>query len=87
VEKNGDGRFEGRDTYPILLQEGSRYLINVGSVGQPRDRNPAAAYALLDVERRTYELRRVTYNIPLTQQKILQAGLPELLAERLVLGQ
>jgi len=87
VEMNGDGRFEGRDAYPILLQEGSRYLINVGSVGQPRDRNPAAAFALLDVESKTYELHRVSYNIPLTQKKILEAGLPELLAERLVLGQ
>lgn len=87
VEKSADGRYDGRENYPISLIDSSRYLINVGSVGQPRDRNPAAAFSVLDVENKTYELRRVPYDIPVTQKKILEAGLPELLAERLALGQ
>ena len=87
VEKSADGHHEGRENYPILLNDSARYLINVGSVGQPRDRNPAAALGILDVENKTYELRRVPYDIPATQRKILEAGLPELLAERLALGQ
>jgi predicted phosphodiesterase len=87
VEKFEDGRPETREHYPILLNDGARYLINVGSVGQPRDRNPDAAFGILDVENKTYEVRRVPYDIPVTQKKILKAGLPELLAERLALGQ
>jgi predicted phosphodiesterase len=87
VEKSTDGRHEGRENYPITLNDSARYLINVGSVGQPRDRNPAAACGVLDVDNKTYELRRVPYDIPVTQKKILAAGLPELLAERLALGQ
>jgi len=87
VEKNADGHYTGKENYPILLNDGARYLINVGSVGQPRDRNPAAALGVLDVDNKTYELRRVPYDISVTQRKILAAGLPELLAERLALGQ
>jgi predicted phosphodiesterase len=87
VEKSSDSRHEGRENYPILLNDSARYLINVGSVGQPRDRNPASALGILDVINKTYELRRVPYDISVTQKKILAAGLPELLAERLALGQ
>lgn len=87
IEKSGDDHYDGRDDYPITLKENSRYLINVGSVGQPRDRNPSAAFAILDVDNKTFDLRRVPYDIATTQKKILQAGLPEVLAERLAFGQ
>lgn len=70
----------------VSLDAGSRYLINPGSVGQPRDGDPRAAYALLDTDSRTLELRRVPYDIPGAQQRIRAAGLPEPLARRLATG-
>jgi predicted phosphodiesterase len=61
----------------------SRYLINVGSIGQPRDGIAAASYALLDVHKGTITIRRVPYDIRSAQEKIRNVGLPESLAERL----
>jgi predicted phosphodiesterase len=68
----------------ITLTEGSRYIMNVGSVGQPRDRDPRSSYLIIDDE--MAELIRVEYDIPTTQKKILDAGLPEQLAARLAMG-
>ena len=62
-------------------------LINVGAVGQPRDRDPRAAYGLLDFDRGVIELRRVAYDIAAAQRSIRQAGLPDWLADRLAEGQ
>ncbi|MBI4893046.1 MAG: metallophosphoesterase family protein [Acidobacteria bacterium] len=62
------------------------YLINPGSVGQPRDRDPRAAYAIWDTENRLLHFRRVRYDFRLAQGRILEAGLPEILAERLATG-
>jgi predicted phosphodiesterase len=70
----------------VDLEPDGTYMINPGSVGQPRDRNPRAAYALFDSGRRFVEMRRVEYAIPATQAKIIQAGLPDVLAQRLTLG-
>jgi diadenosine tetraphosphatase ApaH/serine/threonine PP2A family protein phosphatase len=70
----------------IPLEHGRRYVINVGSVGQPRDRDPRAAYAIWDVDRREVEIRRVPYDHRATAAKILGAGLPRLLADRLARG-
>lgn len=63
-----------------------RLIINPGSVGQPRDNNPAAAYALLDTEAGTWQYRRVPYDISATQNRMRAANLPERLAARLALG-
>ncbi len=63
-----------------------RVLFNVGSVGQPRDEDPRAAYGLVDTEAKTASIRRVPYDIAAVQQKIRAAGLPEVLAHRLALG-
>jgi len=62
-------------------------LINVGSVGQPRDGDPRAAYGVLDMTRKTIRLRRVAYDVAGAQQRILGAGLPAWLAHRLAKGQ
>ena len=70
----------------VGLDPGWMYLINCGSVGQPRDGDPRAAYAIYDEERGEVELRRVPYAIEVAQAKILRAGLPEVLAERLSVG-
>ena len=70
----------------LMLRDGFKYLLNPGSVGQPRDGDPRAAYAIVDTERRYVELFRLDYPIAQTQAKILEAGLPEVLAQRLRLG-
>ncbi|MDB6122780.1 MAG: Metallophosphoesterase [Pedosphaera sp.] len=63
-----------------------KYFVNVGSVGQPRDNNPKSAYVVYDVDEGTIELRRLDYDIATAQKKILDAGLPPRLAERLAFG-
>lgn len=65
---------------------GSRFIVNPGSVGQPRDGDPRAAYALLDTEELMWEYRRVAYPIGETQQRMRQQQLPERLAVRLEYG-
>lgn len=70
----------------VRLKPGTQYLINIGSVGQPRDGDWRAAYVIYQPETMDVELRRVPYDIETTQQKILEAGLPPELAERLALG-
>ena len=65
---------------------GRKYFINVGSVGQPRDGDPRAAYVVYDSKSKEVELRRVPYDISTAQEKILAAGLPKALAVRLAAG-
>ena len=64
----------------------SRFLVNCGAVGQPRDGDPRAAYGILDSATRTLSLQRVEYDVPAAQAKILAAGLPDVLAQRLAVG-
>ena len=70
----------------IRLDPRLRYLINPGSVGQPRDRNPAASFMILDSEKRTAQFLRVEYDVAKTQASITEAGLPAVLASRLAYG-
>jgi len=70
----------------LNVTAGSHYFINVGSVGQPRDGDPRAAYCIYDTEARSVELRRVTYDVSKAQEKIRKADLPERLAKRLQFG-
>jgi predicted phosphodiesterase len=79
------GQRPGETEVP-LPREGTA-LINVGSVGQPRDGDPRAAYGILDTERDTIQLYRVDYDLEGAQQRILKAGLPAFLATRLGRGQ
>ena len=70
----------------ISLDAGRRYIVNVGSVGQPRDRDVRAAYAVWDVEARRITVRRVAYDVHTARAKIEDAGLPRFLADRLAAG-
>jgi len=70
----------------FALADGVRYLINVGSVGQPRDLNPLSSFGFYDSAARTVTIRRVEYPIARVQEKIIAAGLPEALARRLQAG-
>jgi len=81
------GRLISRDQEEIVLEEADQYLINSGSVGQPRDHNPMAAYGLYDDKSRKYRRKRVAYDVQTAQEKILKAGLPPPLARRLSFGQ
>lgn len=68
------------------VEPGKKYFVNVGSIGQPRDGNPKAAYVIYDLQEQTIEIRRLDYDIETAQKKILAAGLPPRLAHRLALG-
>ncbi len=70
----------------IQIEPGTRYLINPGSIGQPRDRDPRAAFMTYDSERGRVRWHRVGYPVERAQQRILKAALPRVLAERLALG-
>ena len=70
----------------IPLDGGSRFLVNCGAVGQPRDGDPRAAYGMLDTASRTLSISRVEYDLPTAQAKIIAAGLPDVLAQRLAVG-
>ena len=78
-------------TYPdygveVDLNTIGRSIINPGSVGQPRDSDPRAAYAFLDLEKMTWEFRRVPYDIEITQQRMVEHGLSDRLITRLTYG-
>ncbi|HEX8680234.1 MAG TPA: metallophosphoesterase family protein [Chthoniobacterales bacterium] len=70
----------------LMIEPGKKYFINTGSVGQPRDGDPRAAYCIYHIDRAVVEQRRIRYDLPTAQKKIIAAGLPRLLAERLELG-
>lgn len=70
----------------LTIEPGKKYFINAGSVGQPRDGDSRAAYCIYDAERNMVEQRRIKYDVATAQKKIINAGLPRLLAERLGLG-
>lgn len=70
----------------LTLQDGTKYLVNVGAVGQPRDGDARAAFGILDTAARTLTVMRIVYDVASAQAKILAAGLPEVLAQRLAIG-
>jgi len=70
-----------------VLQPGNRYILNIGSVGQPRDADARAAFGIYDTDTKIYQLERKRYSISDTQAKMRQAGLPEYLIKRLKHGQ
>jgi diadenosine tetraphosphatase ApaH/serine/threonine PP2A family protein phosphatase len=84
--QDGD-RIEILQQPEVTVPEPLRAIVNVGSVGQPRDGNPKAAYVLFDTETRVVNLRRVAYDIDCTVRKILATRLPPINAYRLVEGQ
>jgi len=78
--------FRPLDNQPAPLMPTRRHLVVAGSVGQPRDGNPAACFALLDLGRWSVTMRRVPYDAETTARKVLSAGLPLRLATRLMSG-
>jgi predicted phosphodiesterase len=83
-EKNGNVQvFDGDE---LVLEEGKRYMLNPGSVGQPRDSDPRAAFGILDTGRGIFDFRRVDYDVKAAGEKIRRLGLPSGLAKRLETG-
>ena len=76
----------GPQKFEVHLKSGAKYLINPGSIGQPRDNDPRAAFLLYDTEQASITFYRIPYDIRATQKKILSAGLPDRLAARLAEG-
>jgi diadenosine tetraphosphatase ApaH/serine/threonine PP2A family protein phosphatase len=74
------------DGTEVRLEEGFRYLINVGSVGQPRDGDPRACYVLFQPELRLISYHRVQYPLIEVQEKMAEVGLPAFLIKRLAFG-
>ena len=76
------------DTFDVevILNENKRYIINVGSVGQPRDGNSNAAYAVYDDTMKSVNINRVAYDVESAAEKIIDAGLPGFLSSRLTAG-
>ncbi len=81
-----DRKITSTEDTNIRIKPGRKYIINVGSVGQPRDRDPRAAFCVFDTEEMTVEIKRVSYDIKKTMKKIVDAGLPGFLARRLSEG-
>ncbi|MCF0224927.1 MAG: metallophosphoesterase family protein [Fibrobacter sp.] len=74
------------DEYEYTIEDTERLLVNVGSVGQPRDRDPRASWCLLDTETKVVRIIRVEYNIKETQSRMRAAGMPNFLIDRLEVG-
>ena len=81
-----DGSVVGFPLTEVKIEPNKQYFINVGSVGQPRDGDWRAAYAIYDLGSKKVTLRRLKYDIEKAQAKIRNAGLPVKLADRLFLG-
>ncbi len=82
------GLSTGDDQRPlsIPLEEANRYLVNPGSVGQPRDGDPRAGFGIVDTDQHQVTIYRVEYPIAKAQARIVEEGLPDVLAQRLALG-
>lgn len=80
------GSIVGRRACDVPLERKCRYIINVGSVGQPRDGDCRASYGLYDEDEMRFEIKRVPYDVGKAQEKIIAAGLPKSLAFRLGVG-
>ena len=80
------GTIKGVPLEKLRIEPNKKYFINAGSVGQPRDGDWHASYCIYSVAEQTVELRRIEYDINTAQDKIVAAGLPHRLADRLALG-
>jgi diadenosine tetraphosphatase ApaH/serine/threonine PP2A family protein phosphatase len=87
--KDKKGNYDGwqlNDGDVVDASKFEKVIVNVGSVGQPRDADPRASFGIFDTEAKTIEIRKIGYNIAAVQEKMRKAGLPDFLIERLVYG-
>ena len=88
ILENGDVKTIYPTKFPFRakIESGFRYLINPGSIGQPRDGNPLSSFLIYDSKKESITIHRISYDISTAQSKILEAGLPQMLASRLSSG-
>ena len=84
--KDASGRIRYARDKKILLNDNSSYIVDVGSVGQPRDGDPKAAYCVYDTVSKVIEIKRQSYDADSTRKKIIEVGLPRFLGDRLLTG-
>ncbi len=84
--QNKDGFVEESTKILINFKKDKKYIINVGSIGQPRDRSSLASYGIYDSKLNTFEIKRLAYDIDTVQDKMKKAGLPSYLIDRLAKG-
>lgn len=84
--RDKDDRIAYLEDSSIDIEEGKSYIINVGSVGQPRDGDPRACYCIYDTEKKVVEVKRIAYDLETARKKIIAAGLPAALGNRLLTG-
>ena len=84
--KDSRGHIYYRKENQMYLNDIDSYIVNVGSVGQPRDGNPDAAFCIYDTQKRSLEIKRVSYDIKSARSKIIDSGLPRFLGDRLISG-
>lgn len=89
VVMSKESKFDGwvlKDNQSIKISDYHKVLINPGGVGQPRDGDPRASFGVYDSDKKEFRLRRIEYNIPAVQEKMVAAGLPQSLIDRLKFG-
>jgi len=86
LESEGQDSVTYTQSTEIDLRHAPKAIVNVGSVGQPRDDDPRACYAVYDSDTQSVQLKRIEYDIERAQARIRKAGLPDVLAARLALG-
>lgn len=84
--RDAGGMISGCGTGPVITAPGFSYIVNVGSVGQPRDGDSRAAYCVFDTASGRIQVKRVGYDVAAARRKIIDAGLPEYLGDRLLHG-
>lgn len=84
--EEGDGEICFISSPDFTVKDDKRYIVNVGSVGQPRDGDPRATYCIYDADNKSIAIKRISYDVKRAQDKIIKAGLPHMLAERLGVG-
>lgn len=75
-----------REDNILNIEPENKYIINVGSVGQPRDEDPRAAYCIYDTEKKVIQIKRIRYAVETTRKKIFENNLPRFLGDRLLVG-
>ena len=84
--QNDKGEISIQSAVSVAIHAGKKYIINVGSVGQPRDGDPRACYGVLDTDRNQFQLKRLPYPVEIVQEKMQKKSLPRYLIERLSVG-
>lgn len=84
--KDASNRLSYQECPNCKIEGKNKYIVNVGSVGQPRDSNPKAAYCIYDTDKKEVSINRVSYDYGATRKKILDCGLPKFLGDRLLTG-